>query len=71
MKDQMKELNQEIRYLKEVLEKKSNRDNINDLFAMKSKTYELNELCKSWDALSKKQEEIEKKLQDLEASPPR
>lgn len=68
MKDQMKKLNQEVKELKGNMEQNSN---IDDVFALKSKTYDLNELCKNWESLSKKQDEIEKKLQDLEASPPR
>lgn len=70
MREEMDTLSKEIKNLKETMEKKSVKD-VEELFSLKSKTYDLNELCKNWDSLFKKQEEIEKKLQDLEASPPR
>lgn len=70
MREQMKILSKEVKELKEVIDKKNSKD-INDLFAFKSKMYNLNDLCKTWDSLLKRQEEIEKKLQDLESSPPR
>lgn len=66
----MKTLSNEINELKEAIDKKNSRD-VNELFALKSKTYDLNEYCKTWDSLLKRQEETEKKLQDLEAFPPR
>ncbi|KAK6636771.1 Lysine-specific histone demethylase 1A [Polyplax serrata] len=69
MREQMKTLSNEINELKEAIDKKNSRD-VNELFALKSKTYDLNEYCKTWDSLLKRQEETEKKLQDLEAFPP-
>lgn len=70
-KEKIQDLQQEVKEAKENLDRKNNKDNIAELFTYKSKSYELNELLKSLEILTKNQDETEKKLQDLEASPPR
>jgi lysine-specific histone demethylase 1 len=67
IKERLAELDKQY---KEMVDNKQLRD-ITQEFVLRSKLRDLHNVCKEWDQLSEQQTEIEAKLQELEASPPR
>ncbi|KAJ9576874.1 hypothetical protein L9F63_006545, partial [Diploptera punctata] len=67
LKEKIEELNKQY---KEQCESKGPRD-ITHEFVLRSKLRDVNNSCQEWDQLLEQQNEIEEKLQELEASPPR
>jgi len=70
LKTQIKSLSQEIADLKENVDVKSSKD-VNELFNMKAKTHNVANLFKQLDELNKQLEDMENKMVEMEASPPR
>lgn len=67
IKEQLAELDKQH---KEMSKSKEPRE-ITQEFIFRSKLRDVRNLCKEWDELAEQQSEIEGKLQELEASPPR
>lgn len=68
LKERLTELNKQYKEMSDV--KNPPRD-ITQEFVLRSKLRDLHKLCKEWDQHLEQQKEIEAKLQELEASPPR
>ncbi|GLH00622.1 Lysine-specific histone demethylase 1A, partial [Gryllus bimaculatus] len=67
LKEKIDEMNKQYKELQEI---KGPRD-VTQEFVVRSKLRDLNNACREWDQLLEQQKEIEDKLQELEASPPR
>lgn len=71
IKDKLSELDKQYKEMKENLNSKDKERDITQEFVLRSKLRDIHNVCKEWDHLSEEQKEIEDKLQELEASPPR
>lgn len=71
IKERLKILNEQYQEMKETLNSKDKERDITQEFVLRSKLRDIKNLCKEWDKLSEEQKEIERKLQEIESSPPR